>query len=212
MTDHRPSPPEPEACLTCSRVSRYKGGTLIAEDVRDYATHKRRCADPDGYRPAWCPKCKGDALHVHDYPERHPLGGLDLPPAIRIIRYICAFSECRATWRILPAFLARHLWHCWRAVEQATLLPAPPEPAATPSAETVQRWRGRLASSARQLVLLLGACCGTLLEVIAKRTGLNATRFDLVGVHAEVAGTPVWWRLSDLAAIVHRLERGLRLM
>ena len=50
MTDHRPPPPEPEDCLIHSRVSRYKGGTLIAEDVLDLATHGRRIVDPDGYR------------------------------------------------------------------------------------------------------------------------------------------------------------------
>src|SRR4051812_43656196 len=52
MTDHRPPPPEPEDCLTCSRASRYKGGTLVAEEVLDLAAHLQRIADPDGYRPA----------------------------------------------------------------------------------------------------------------------------------------------------------------
>jgi hypothetical protein len=218
MTDPRPPPPEPEDCLTRLRVSRYKGGTLIAEDVHDLVAHQQRLATPGGYLPAWCLKCGWSVLHVHDYPERRPRGELGLPPVIRIMRYICASPSCGATWRILPAFLPRHLWHVWPTVERVTL-PAPPAPPPAPPpgakripARTVGRWQGRLASSARQLVLLLAACFGTLLEVIAKRAGLESTRFELVDVHAQIAGPPPQRRLADLAAIVHRLARGIRLM
>ena len=212
MTDHRPSPPEPEECLTCSRVSRYKGGTLIAEDVHDDASHRKRLAS-GGYRPAWCPRCEHPVLHVHDYLERQPLGELDLPMAIRVVRYICASAACRATWRILPAFLPRHLWHRWQSIERTTLGTPPATPSAKASPErTAERWQGRLTSTARQLVLLLGACCGSVLETIAKCTGLDATRFGLVEVHTQQAGTPPGRRLGDLGAIVHRLEQGIRLM
>src|ERR1700731_3080984 len=113
MTDHRPPPPEPEDCLTQSRASRYKGGTLIVEAVRDLATHKRRLADPDGYRADHCPRCEGDVLHVHDHPRRKPCGEPEMPPEVTLVRYICAAPECRATWRMLPGFLARHLWRAW---------------------------------------------------------------------------------------------------
>ena len=60
--------------------------------------------------------------------------------------------------------------------------------------------------------MLLASSGGILLETIAKRAGLGATRWELVDVHARVAAPPTGRRLADLAAVVHRLERGLRLM
>ena len=214
MTDHRPPPPEAEACLTQSRASRYKGGTLIAEDVRDLATHLQRIADPGGYRPGECPRCGGLVLHVHDYPWRKPYGEPGLPLVITLVRHICADPACRATWRILPEFLARHLWRVWPTVERTVrprAPPPPPAPAPIPR-RTARRWRERLASAAKQLVLLLATSGGTLLEAIAKHAGLDVTRLELVDVHAQEATTPPEGRLADLAALVHRLERGIRLM
>ncbi len=213
MTDHRPPPPEPEDCLTHSRVSRYKGGTLIVEHVHDLATHERLLADRDGYRPDECARCFGHVLHVHDYPERRPRGELDLPPVVRIVRFICAAPACRATWRILPAILARHLWRIWPTVERTTHPAEPPvlDPMPIPK-RTARRWRERLTSAAKLLVLLLACSGGVQLETIAKRAGLDATRRELVDVHARVATPPTGRRLADLAAVVHRLERGLRLM
>jgi hypothetical protein len=214
MTDHRPPPPEPEDCLTCSRASRYKGGTLVAEEVLDLAAHLRRIADPDGYRPVCCPRCGGLVLHVHDYPRRIPRGEPGLPPEITVVRHICAEPTCAATWRILPAFLARHLWRVWPTVERAACAAQPPPPAPPPPipARTARRWRERLTSAAKLLVVLLATSGGALLEAIAKRAGLESTRLELVDVFAQVAGTPPRRRLADLAAIVHRLERGIRLM
>lgn len=213
MTDHRPPPPEPEDCLTQSRASRYKGGTLIVEDVRDLATHERRLAEPDGYRHDHCPCCGGRVLHVHDHPRRKPSGEPGMPLEITLARYICADPECRATWRMLPAFLARHLWRMWPTVERTVKARAPPPPAPAPiPRRTARRWRERLASAARQLVVLLATSGGVLLEAIAKEVGLVATRSELVDVHARMAATPPERRLADLAALVHRLERGIRLM
>jgi hypothetical protein len=213
MTDHRPPPPEPEDCLTCSRVSRYKGGTLIAEDVHDLATHLRRVADPDAYRLDQCPRCGCSVLHVHDYPRRKPRGELGLPPEIPVVRYICMEPACQATWRILPALLARHLWRVWPTVERTVSPPSPPKLGAVPVPEqTARRWRARLASVARQLVVLLATRGGVLLEAIAKRVGLETARWELVDVHAQMAAVLPGRRLADLAALVHRLERGLRLM
>jgi hypothetical protein len=48
-------PPHAEACLVRLRPSTQKGGTIIAEDVLDRATHERRICDPDGYRPPFYP-------------------------------------------------------------------------------------------------------------------------------------------------------------
>jgi hypothetical protein len=213
MTDHRPPPPEPEDCLTHSRVSSCKGGTLIVEHVHDLATHLRMLADRDGYRPDECARCFGRVLHVHDYPERLPRGELDLPPVIRIVRFICADPACGATWRILPAILARHLWRIWPTVERTTHPAEPPvlDPMPIPE-RTARRWRERLASAAKQLVLFLASSGGLLFETIGQRAGLVATRWELVDVHVRVAAPPAGRRLADLAAVVHRLERGIRLM
>jgi hypothetical protein len=213
MTDHRPPPPEPEDCLTQTRASSYKGGTLIVEHVHDLATHLRLLAAGDGYRPDSCARCFGQVLHVHDYPERRPRGELGLPPVIRIVRFICVTPACRATWRMLPAFLARHLWRIWPTVERTTqpvkpvVLDRMPIPG-----RTVRRWRERLASAARQVVLLLASSGGVVFETIAKRAGLEATRWELVDIYVRVAAPPARRRLTDLAAVAHRLERGIRLM
>ena len=70
MSRDRLPPPTGEACLVRLRPSSQKGGTIIAEDVTDRATHEHRICNPDGYRPAFCPNCGDTTLHVHDYRER----------------------------------------------------------------------------------------------------------------------------------------------
>lgn len=210
MSHQRLPPPGPEDCLIHSRVSRYRGGTLIAEDVPDLATHRKRLADPDGYRPARCPRCGCGVLHLHDYPKRGPLGEVDRSE-IRVARHICV--DCQTTWRILPAFLACCLPRRWHTVER-TVSEDVPTNHDTPRIpkRTVQRWRARLASAAKQLVVLLATTNAVVLEAIAKAVGLEATRRELVDAHAQIAAVPIGYRVSRLAALVHRLERGIRLM
>jgi hypothetical protein len=205
-------PPDPEICLVTSRVSRFKGGTLIDEDVLDLEAHERRVCDPDGYRPQRCPRCGHCVLHVHCYPERHPRGELEMPPAVRIVQYICAASECGATWRILPMFLARHLWRAWKTVERVVQPDDAPTVARQIPARTAIRWRSRIAAAARVLVVLLATSGAGALEAIAIRAGLEATRADLVEEHGVVAGVARGTRLAAVAALVDRLERGVRLM
>lgn len=207
-------PPDPESCLVQSRVSRFKGGTLIDEDVQDLEAHERRLCDPDGYRPGRCPRCGHGVLHVHCYPERRPRGELGMPAVVRIIQYVCASAECGATWRILPMFLARHLWRAWKTVERVVMpagmtrsVAAPPIPP-----RTEQRWRTRFAASARMLVVLLAASGGVALEALASSASLDASRAELTAAHADVIHAPPSARLAALAELVHRLERGLRLM
>ena len=207
-------PPDPETCLVGSRVSRFKGGTLIDEDVCDREAHERRVCDPDGYRPAGCPRCGHDVLHVHSYPERHPRGELGLPPVVRIVQYICTAADCGATWRILPLFLARHLWRRWSTPERVVKpddTPAPRDAPPIPE-RTKRRWRARFAASARMLVVLLAASGGIALEAVAARVGLDASRAELVDAHADLARVTPGARLAALAALAHRLERGMRLM
>jgi hypothetical protein len=207
-------PPCAETCLDTSRVSRFLGGTLIAEDVRDMVEHLRRMSDADAYRPSPCPACGHATLHVHSRPERHPKREPSLPPVVTVLQFRCAEAECGATWRILPLFLARHVWHAWRTVERvvrpSAALPkatAPPVPA-----ETERRWRARLNSAARVLCVLLAASGGAVLSRVAMSVGLDATRGVLVDAFGQVVGGVAGERLSPLAGLIHRLERGLRLM
>lgn len=205
-------PPDPESCLVAGRESRFKGGTLIDEEVRDLAAHERRVCIPDGYRPDHCPRCGHGVLHVHCYPERHPRGEPGMPPVVRIIQYICAASDCNATWRILPMFLARHLWRAWKTVERVTKGDSP-APTAPPIPERTQcRWRSRIAAAARVLVVLLATSGGIALETLAARVGLDASRAELVEAHTVVANVAPGARLAACAALAHRLERGMRLM
>jgi hypothetical protein len=137
-----------------------------------------------------------------------------LPPVVTVLQFRCAEAECGATWRILPLFLARHVWHAWRTVERvvrpSAALPkatAPPVPA-----ETERRWRARLNSAARVLCVLLAASGGAVLSRVAMSVGLDATRGVLVDAFGQVVGGVAGERLSPLAGLIHRLERGLRLM
>lgn len=207
-------PPDPESCLVASRVSSFKGGTLIAEDVRDLDAHQRRLCDPDGYRPDRCPRCDHGVLHVHCYPERHPRGEPGMPLVVQVAQYICVAAGCGATWRILPMFLARHLWRAWKTVERVALPGAAVSPSAAPPvpARTRCRWRSRLAAAARVLVVLLAASGGLELEAVAAQVGLDASRAELVRVYAEQTGVVQGARLAAVATVAHRLERGVRLM
>lgn len=205
-------PPDPESCLVASRVSSFKGGTLIAEDVRDLDAHRRRICDPDGYRPDRCPRCGHDVLHVHCYPERHPRGEPGMPAAVRVAQYMCAAGECSATWRILPMFLARHLWRAWKTVERVVLPGDVPGPSTPIPERTRRRWHSRLAAAARVLVVLLAASGGIVLEAVAAKVGLDVSRGELVQAYAEHTEIPRGARLAAVAALTHRLERGVRLM
>ncbi len=173
---------KPDECLVRLRAPIYRGGTLIAEDVVDLDTHQRRIADPDGYRPEMCPKCGHNVLHVHDHPTRTPKG---FATPIPIIRHRCANQKCRATWRSLPAFLARHLHHPWRTIEHAVDKDKPVAELGIP-ATTVKRWRSRIACAAIQLVVLLASSGGRLLECIAKTVGLASTRTEFVNAYVDL--------------------------
>src|SRR5438309_1486666 len=112
MSQNRLPPPGPKECLVRPCPSSQKGGTLLAEEVTEPAVHQRRLCDPDGYRPERCPGCGHDVMHVQGYRERRVLGE-DEQSVVRIVIHRCAELGCRATWRILPAFVARRLWRTW---------------------------------------------------------------------------------------------------
>ena len=200
----------PDQCLVQSRRTRFRGGTLIAHDVHELGDHERRVQSGDGYRPAECPKCGGRRLHLHDRLVR-VLVGEPQSMRIEIVRYVCASDSCGATWRVLPAFVARHLWRRWPTVARTIAGDPGGRSAAPVPARTRRRWNARLATSARQLVLLLGQHDDDTVAQFARIAGFDSTRRELVelftagrvlGVHA----------LADIASTLHALEPGIRLL
>lgn len=205
------APPDPPRQLTQRYAStpEQRGGTLIAEDVRDRATHARCMCTPDGYRPSRCPRCGHAHLHVHDYIDRVALGEPASAP-VRVVRYQCVHPACLALWRVLPAFVARFLWYAWPVVETSTLvpiaMPAPPppvpvaspppssprpmpsRPVRVPSRRSVGRWRGRLDASARMLVQVLAALTTPVITALLASLAhlIDATRTELVAAYARV--------------------------
>jgi len=241
MSQERLAPQQVADCLIQSRKSTSKGGTLIASDVWTMDEHRRRLSDPARpYRPAQCAACGGNKLHVHDYRERHPLG-IVMTAVMLVVRFVCADPRCGATWRVLPAFMARHLWWPWEAVETAsvgeesataaaeqprpkcgtTQRPAqhpPTDPTRkkdkprTPSARSRQRWRARLALSAKQLVALVVRRAGAELKAVAQAVGMEGNRMQLVRSYGAAMGVAAGRRLAVVAALVDEFERGVRLM
>lgn len=198
-------PPRPPECLTRSYLSReIKGGTIIAEDVLDLAEHRKRLLDPDSYRPQQCRNCNHDKNHAHCF-RRRCLRHSDSrrPPVIVEIRlYSCA--SCGAVFTILPAFIARHLWRAWNTVEGvASRREVAPK-------STMARWFSRLRSDASQLVQVFTASAqGSVVS-----DALVRSQPRLRGAFV-AALTPLLGRASifdRIAAWIHRLEAGVRLM
>lgn len=210
MSQDRLPPPEMEACLVRLRPSSQKGGTIVAEDVTDLATHDRRLCDPEGYRPPFCPNCRETTLHVHDYRER-VLRGEPGRPVASIVRHVCV--SCEAVWQTLPRFIARNLWRTWRVVERtltgsttaiegdAQRWPRVPE-------RTRRRWRGRWLRPARFVAQVL-ASCG---EAAWAAVGAGATCAELVAAYASATMTAAGHLLAAMAALIYRLQPKVRLM
>lgn len=130
---------------------------------------------------------------------------------VTVVRHICAQRGCCATWRVLPAFVARHLWRQWATVARTVAGDPHRVPARPVPARTRRRWNARLRSAARQLVLLLAAHDEADVARIASVAGFESSRRELIGVFTatRALGTRP---LADLAAVIHGLEPGIRLM
>ncbi len=207
MHPRRAAPPAADSCLTQPYSSRpkQKGGTIIAEGIGTLAEQKAALAEPDRCRPKRCVArgCRSTRLHVHERRERRPRQlVVDGEPVavVEILIFICAI--CRATWRVLPAFLARCLWRTWEVVEGETVgereADTPPVPRRTRS-----RWRSRLVQAARLPLEVLATAGGWLREV-AMRAGLDANREELMQCFRRSVGA--------LAVLLHRLSPGVRLL
>lgn len=196
----------PPSCLDPGYPSSQKGGTIIAEWVLDLDTHEACLGRPERYRPERCGRC-GSKVHVHDLRSRQLRG--DPGVATEVIRFRCANrDECGATWLILPAFLARHLWRSWRTVAAAV---DPPRPSEDVSIRTRRRWKARLASSARRLVAIL-TTASEVVCALATSLGLDALRNDVLKSYRREIQPDRDRSLAELAGLLHRLSPGVRLM
>ena len=197
------APPAAETCLVLRDASRArKGGTLIAEQVLELSMHETMMKDPGSYRPAEC-RCGCTRLHLHDRRERKARGSGSA--VVTVVSFLCA--KCCATWRVLPAFLPRCLWRTWKVVEAAIFDSAPAVPVPV---RTVQRWHARLAQAALSATQALATSGEPTLREVAQRVGLAASRGALVRAYAASFETSSL--LAPLAALLHRLSPGLRLM
>ncbi len=193
------APPAAQTCLVSSDASRgRKGGTLIDERVLELSVHETMMKNPASYRPAEC-RCGCTRLHLHDRRERRARGS---GAVVTVVIFLCA--KCFATWRVLPAFLARCLWRTWEVIEAAI------SDGGRQPVRTVQRWRARLAQTALAATQALATSGAPMLRAVAQRVGLEASRSALVKAYAEATASPSM--LAPLAALLHRLSPGLRLM
>lgn len=198
-------PPAADPCLSKPYSSRpkQKGGTIIARAVVSLAMHLKLLESPHKCCPEAC-RCGCKGLHVHGTRERRPrrliVDGQPVP-VVPILVFLCA--ACGATWRILPAFLARCLWHPWQVVEREVL--GQPRGSADPMVpeRTVQRWCDRLRQAAYLAVQVLAAA-GHPLREVAIRLGHAATRLDLL---LALGGRP-----AVASELLHRSAPGVRLM
>jgi hypothetical protein len=189
----------PTACLDRAVPSSQEGGTVIAKDVRDLAAHQMTLRDPDRVRPPSC-RCGWKVLHVHDRRSRL-LAAYDRGNQhIEVLVFRCA--ACGATWRVLPAFVARHLWRSWDTVCEAIVGAA----RSVVPARTVQRWTRRLKERATVLVMVLGRSGTEALVTCAEVVGPAGTRRRVVDVFGGLG------RIAMLAHLVHHLEPGVRVM
>jgi transposase-like protein len=212
MSQNQLPPPTVEACLIRPRQSTQKGGTIIAEEVMDRATHEQRICDPNGYRPKLCLRCGNWLFHVHDYRERR-LRADPGQPVTKLVRHICV--ACKSIWQVLPGFIARHLWRTWRVVAYALMpnqrgRPSSGQPrGAKVPARTVRRWRERWQRPAQSLRQILAASGEAAWAELATRLQPAATCADLVAAYGSDDGGQA---LAALAALLYRLQPKVRLM
>jgi hypothetical protein len=138
-------------------------------------------------------------MHVH---ERRPrlLKG-DVVAWVEVLLFRCQRVGCRAVWRILPVFLARHLPRTWTCVGIGVGLNRSNVPT-----RTRRRWRERLRHPAAVLRVLLArsGISGVVNRVLQLRH--EATRGELVEVFGGLS------KLAEISMLIHHLCPGVRLM
>lgn len=209
MDPGRAAPPAAQSCLVRSCASRgQKGGTLIAEAMEDAEAHDAMMKRPAQYRPTEC-ACGGKKLHIHQRRERSLRGSPTPDRAVRTVTvmvFLCV--ACRATWRVLPSFVARCLWRTWDVVE-GVVLGTRQAQAPVVSSRTQRRWRARAAQAARLPAQVLATAGKAGLSEVAQEVGLDADRSALATAYMKRFGGSL---LRPLASLLHRLVPGIRLI
>lgn len=209
--DLLPPPPAP-VCLTRSYLSRgVKGGTIIAEDVRDLETHRQKLLDPDDYRSYidGCSACGRKKVHAHCFRVRTLRPASRREPVLSedIRLYRCPAEGCGAVFTVLPAVIARHLWRRWETVEAVS------SGKANAPRSTARRWLGRLATDAKQLVQTLFSLGRKLLgnDLFSSLSRVH-TRSALIDVIAASGSVDPNGTFAGVSGWIHRLQPGFRLM
>jgi hypothetical protein len=209
MDPGRAAPPAAESCLVLSCASRgQKGGTFIAEAVVDAEAHEAQMKSPGQYRPSEC-ACGGKKLHIHQRRERRLRGSPTRDAGFRtvlVMVFLCV--ACRATWRVLPAFVTRCLWRAWDVVEGVVHGTRQVGAPVVPS-RTRRRWRARSAAAARVPAQVLATAGTSALREVAQAVGLDGDRLALARAYMERFGGSL---LRPLASLLHRLAPGIRLI
>lgn len=220
MRPLRAAPPAAEPCLSQSYSSRkrkgkkQKGGTIIESRVAELAEHER-WLDEVLYRPVACPApdCGHDKLHKHGLRTRTLLGELgERFASLVILIAVFRCPKCGATWRVLPAFVARCLHRSWRVIAKAVAKREPvevPQPELVPE-RTRARWKARLRQAARLPLQALAVSGAQALRAVAQQLGLAASRQELVAVHRKALAPTC--AFGSLAELLHRLMPGIRLV
>ena len=185
---------------------KFRGGTIIAENVTKLSTHERRIQTTDGYRPRECPECHCTRMHSHGKRQRLLRDGAARSP-ILIAIYRC--DGCSSIWRVLPRFIAVRLWRRWSVVEQVL------EKADSDVPPRTQRhWRALWRSSAVALVALLGGLFTGPGCAAASMTSINGTRQQLVQNVRALAMVEYGYDIGidGVAALIHRQRSRIRLM
>ena len=95
---------------------------------------------------------------------------------VEILIFRCPEPSCRAVWRVLPRFLARHLWRAWARIIEA--LDDARERCSTPR-RTRRRWLARLRERATMLIVIL-ASLGPARPPTVAALGLGAVRGQVI--------------------------------
>lgn len=190
-----------------------RGGTLIAEDVWTVKEHEEKAATTSGYRPEACGHCICCCLHGLGQRWRVAKDESGCP-GYWIRRYLCPL--CGAVWQVLPAFLARHLHRTWggiqsRLVQGGVLQSTGRECRVRVKPSTTRRWAARLLAPAMVLVQALYGS-DVVGDSVLAFLGSGASRKELIEALTAVGVLEPPRKLGQLAAWIHRVVPGIRLL